>query len=873
MDASARKQKKAAGFAMRKISFSWKSDWVFALAITAVVAVASSSSVIENLERNAYDMGVGASHHEPGDKVAVIAIDDESISNIGRWPWPRSYLAEMVGALNQGGAKAVGLPIFLSEPQLDPGLKYLRELNEFYAQQLAAPPLGENPAVGELGMKLAEAESALNTDQQLADALANAKNVVLPMQFVLGEMQGHPDQALPDFVQRNQITAIDDRIDAASTGQLPPETMQAEPPVADIGGAAALIGHLSINPDPDGGIRAEPLVVRYDGQFYPSFSLMLAARSLNLKPEDIHLNLGESVQIGKLQIKTDEFSQMRTYYYSDIDDNPPFTVDSFYDVHSGKIPLTKYKDKIVIIGPTAYGLGSPQVTSISPAMEPVMILAHNVSSILNQNFYLVPEWSSALRWGLFLLAALYLMFLLPRLKAGQAVIASGSFVVAVLIAHFSLMTGSGTWVPLMLPAILVVLGHVLMTTKHYLITEKAKTHSDIQSAESNRMLGLALQQSGQLDMAFEKFRKCPRDTTLLDVLYNLALDFERKRQFNKAISVYQYAAEIDPDFRDLKQKLARAQKLEETVILGGSSAGGGTNATLIMDPNSNEKPMLGRYQVEKELGKGAMGVVYLGKDPKINRVVAIKTMALKDEFEDDELAEVKERFFREAETAGRLNHPNIVTIYDAGEEHDLCYIAMEFLKGHDLARYVKVDSLLPVPKVINIIHKAALALDYAHEFHIVHRDIKPANIMYNPENSEIKITDFGIARITDSSKTKTGTVLGTPTYMSPEQLAGQKVDGRSDLYSLGVMFYQLLAGTAPFRADSMAALMYKITNEPHPPIFDKRPDLESQLPCIAAVIDKALAKKPDERYQTGREFARAIKNCVESCAGQGHQNG
>ncbi len=850
---------------MRKISFSWKSDWVFALAITGVMAIASTTPVIDNLERYAYDLGVQSSHHEPGDKIAVIAIDDESISNIGRWPWPRSYLAEMIGALNKGGAKTVGLPIFLSEPQLDPGLKYLRELNDFYNQQLASPPLGDNPAVGELGMKLAEAESALNTDQQLGDAMMGAKNVVLPMQFVLGEMQGHPDQPLPDYVQRNQVTAIADRTDAANTGRLPPETLQAVPPIAELGKNAALLGHLSINPDADGGIRTEPLVVRYDGQYYPSLSLMLAARSLNLNPEDIHLNLGESVELGKLKIKTDEFSQMRTYYYADIADHPPFTVDSFYDVVSGKIPVTKYKDKIVIIGPTAYGLGSPQVTPISPAMEPVMILAHNVASILNQNFYLIPEWSPLLRWGLFLLGGLYLMLLLPRLKAGQGAIASAGFVVAIIIAHFTLMTGSATWVPLMLPAILVIIGHILLTTKHYLVTEKAKAHSDVQSAESNRMLGLALQQAGQLDMAFEKFRKCPRDESLLDVIYNLALDYERKRQFNKAVSVYQYAAEINPDFRDLKQKLARAQKLEETVIFGGSSTTA-SNATMIMDPNSTEKPMLGRYQVEKELGKGAMGVVYLGKDPKINRVVAIKTMALKDEFEDDELAEVKERFFREAETAGRLNHPNIVTIYDAGEEHDLCYIAMEFLKGKDLAGYVKPDTLLPVPKVINIIHKAALALDYAHEFHIVHRDIKTANIMFNPENSEIKITDFGIARITDSSKTKTGTVLGTPTYMSPEQLAGQKVDGRSDLYSLGVMFYQMLAGTAPFRAESMAALMFKITNEAPPPLFSKRPELEAQLPCIAGVIEKSMAKNPADRFQTGREFARAIKNCVESCA-------
>ena len=272
--------------------------------------------------------------------------------------------------------------------------------------------------------------------------------------------------------------------------------------------------------------------------------------------------------------------------------------------------------------------------------------------------------------------------------------------------------------------------------------------------------------------------------------------------------------------------------------------------------------MLGRYQVEKELGKGAMGVVYLGKDPKIGRVVAIKTLALSQEFEGDALDDARERFFREAETAGRLQHQNIVTIFDAGEEHDLAYIAMEFLKGKDLVGFCKEGHLLPVPLVLSIIARVAQALAYAHGQNVVHRDIKPANIMYERESDTVKVTDFGIARITDSSRTKTGLVLGTPSFMSPEQIAGKKVDGRSDLYSLGVMLFQMLTGMLPFRGDSMAALMYNIANTPAPDIRLARQDLPAK---VASIVALALEKHVEKRYQNGEQLAADLRSVsVES---------
>ena len=212
-----------------------------------------------------------------------------------------------------------------------------------------------------------------------------------------------------------------------------------------------------------------------------------------------------------------------------------------------------------------------------------------------------------------------------------------------------------------------------------------------------------------------------------------------------------------------------------------------------------------------------------------------------------------------------MQHQNIVTIFDAGEEHDLAYIAMEFLKGRDLADHCKSGQLLPVAQVLSIVARVAEALAYAHKQNVVHRDIKPANIMYELDSDTVKVTDFGIARITDSSKTKTGLVLGTPSFMSPEQLAGKKVDGRSDLYSLGVMLFQMLAGVLPFRGDSMSELMFKIANDEAADIRIIRPELPESL---AHVVALSLSKRPETRYQTGDQFAADLRAVAAQMVGQ-----
>ncbi len=368
----------------------------------------------------------------------------------------------------------------------------------------------------------------------------------------------------------------------------------------------------------------------------------------------------------------------------------------------------------------------------------------------------------------------------------------------------------------------------------------------VESAETRRLLGLAFQGQGQLDQAYAKFCQCPMNEVLMEDIYNLGLDFERHRQFGKAEAAFRYLSQHNPKYRDLPARLKRGQSAVETAPVSEG----------ITEPR-----MLDHYRLDKAVGKGAMGLVYLAHDTRRNRCAAIKTMALAQAFDEDELADVKSRFFREAETAGRLKHPNIVTIYGTGEAAGLAYIAMEFLAGHDLVPHSKLAGLLPLPEVLSILARVADALDYAHRQNVVHRDIKPANIMYEAASDQVKVTDFGIARLTDSSRTKTGMVLGSPAYMSPEQIDGQRIDGRSDLFSLGVVLYQMCCGQPPFTGDSLGRLMFRITSEAPPDILGINSALPSEL---VVVINKALSKNVAGRYQSGAAMAAALRRCRET---------
>jgi len=827
----------------------WKSDWIVGLTITVLFCAAylTNFSMTQSLEHKAYDIAVNASMTPSDDRIVILDIDNDSIERIGRWPWPRSVIGDMIRKLSDAGARLIGIDIFYSEKQQVP--------KSAQTHLQLAKILQQQGKTKEAEKIIAQARE-MDEDLRLIEATRQSGNVLMPMFFDIGKPSGRPDVELPDYLARMAIKNIGNVVE----GSTPLSAFKLHSPFPELAKAAVGLGHLNVTVDDDGVLRSEPLVIEYYGQFFPSMALAIATKSLNLTNSDIRINVGHNIELGRLDIGTDTGIRIYPSFYGDGNGNG-FKHYSFHDVSSGRIPARLFKDKIVLIGATGTGIGETYITPVNNNMSSVEYHAHVIQSILDENFFTRPAWAFFTELLILLGIGVYLTIALPRLGTGFGAAISLLLLLILLATNFTLLVTSALWLQTITSALLLLFGHLLLTTRQYFAGEDERGKISAESAETNKMLGLSFQSQGMLDMAFDKFRKCPVNEDTLSVLYNLALDFERKRQFNKATSVYEYMAEHNPNYKDIQARIERVKNAGETAIFGGTS--GNAMSSLLI--TGGAKPTLGRYEIIKELGKGAMGTVYLGKDPKINREVAIKTMALSQEFEADELQEVKDRFFREAETAGMLNHPNIVTIFDAGEEHDLAYIAMEFLNGSDLAPYTKKDKLFPIPATMKICGKVAEALHYAHAQNVVHRDIKPANIMLL-KNRTVKVTDFGIARITASSKTKTGVVLGTPSYMSPEQLSGKHVDGRSDIFSLGVMLYEMLTGVRPFRGDSMATLMFQIANEPHPDIREHRPTLPDS---VAELIDKMLTKDPATRIANGNQVVRSIIGCLKDINNKG----
>ncbi|MDP3228078.1 MAG: serine/threonine-protein kinase [Acidovorax sp.] len=819
-----------------------------ALAAAVVMLLCAVTGLAERIELQLYDAAARISSPAPLAEIAIVGIDDASMGALGPQPWSRDLHARLIDTLSAAGAKTIVYTPSLSDSQSEPGISQVRKIRAVLTSAGDGSPLA-----AELNRVTTEAENALDTDARLASSIQKAGNVLLASRYAAS---GKPT-ALPAYVRRGTLP---------DPGAYATSALSAQHPLAALGSAAVGVGHLYTVADEDGKLRQAPLLLRYDEVGVPSLALLAARHSLHLTADEVRIqDAPKSLRLGGLDIATDPSAVMRPRVYSVQEGAPPFPIASFATVLNGNPPATLFKDKVVIVGETSDSLVAPWVGPGGQSIYPVEWLAHTVSSIRQGLSVTAPSWARIASWAAVLGVLLFAALMAPRLPTAVGVGVSLAVVLAMVGTEWGLLHYAGLWVPLTLAAAGALAGSaaIAMRSTPGRSTTSRQSAQALEAAEADRMMGLALHGQGQLDMAFDRLRKVPPSDALMDNLYHLAQDFERKRNFAKAKAVYAQVLRHDKQYKDARNRYQRARAQLQHSADGPSSVPASIppahHTPSLQGDAATGIPMLGRYQIDKELGKGAMGVVYRGRDPKIGRVVAIKTLALGAEFEGTALVDARARFFREAETAGRLQHPHIVTIFDAGEEHDLAYIAMEFLKGADLTHACRKEHLLPIPTVLSITARVADALDYAHAHNVVHRDIKPANIMFDGAADAVKVTDFGIARITDSSRTRTGLVLGTPSFMSPEQLAGKKVDGRSDLYSLGVTLFQLLTGTLPLRGESMTELMHKIASADAPDVRQLRPEVS---PAVAKVVALALQKRPDARYQTGRQFAADLREAV-----------
>ena len=271
-----------------------------------------------------------------------------------------------------------------------------------------------------------------------------------------------------------------------------------------------------------------------------------------------------------------------------------------------------------------------------------------------------------------------------------------------------------------------------------------------------------------------------------------------------------------------------------------------------------ELSRLGRYELRRVLGKGAMGVVYEGFDPALGRRVAVKTILKSVAIDDETARSYSERFVREAKAVARLNHPNIVQVHDFGEENEVAYLVMEFIQGRELRRFFTEDVMFEPAECVRIMGELLDALDFAHEAGVIHRDVKPANIMLDAQR-RVKLTDFGVARVQDSDRSAAGTMVGTPAFMSPEQISGGKIDRRTDVFSAGTIFYQLLTGEQPFTGEGAWTVAKKIMQEDPPPPSSV---IRTVPPVYDGIVSRAIAKNPAERYASAKDFAAALRAAI-----------
>lgn len=800
----------------------------------------------QRLEYSLYDWLQRTQAH-PGSRQLVV-VDTSGLRRPAGGLWHAPQLAELIRALDMAGARII-LPTL--EPPDDNGLPDANRLSaladlEALTRQVERQDTARGADAASLdnfARQLATIQEQALQQSHVVQAIAAAGNVIVAVRAVA------PRMAAP-----SSTCGAAPNIAAAMLAASTPRNLSGgfSQPSPQLCNAAMAAGHAEFLPHEDGIVRETELLLRAGARTYPAVALAAARSGDGTRP-------GAAEPAAPLRILN--------RFYGGGAEQPAFDTFGADSVLNGQLGTGVLAGRMAVVGDRT-DAGNSHATPVSSELPHVLMVATALSNLIENDYLQRPAWLS---WGE---AALCALIGVGLLAVGSALAPLMTLMIGVCVAAallgieaYLLLGPPRLWANFAGIAAFALTGSGILS-----LWKLCKPH---QATLDPGKVGLESPVAGVLptdrhagddEMAFSSLRQQSVTPAVKMRLYEMAVKHARRRELAKAETVLRYLVSVDPEFRGASHKLSKLTGIRSLPGTRAGNTGGQTAAAASETPAATPAlPLrtLGRYVLEQVVGRGAMATVYLGCDPTINRKVAVKTIALAQEFSDHDLANARAQFMREAESAGRLNHPGIISIYDVGEDDGIAYLAMEYFPGRPLSYYTQQGRLLPPAQVLELMARAAEALHYAHNQRVVHRDIKPANLLYDEQHDVLKITDFGIARLTDTSRTKTGIILGTPSYMSPEQLAGLTVTGQSDLFSLGVTTYQLLAGLPPFRADSIPLLMQKIAHEAHEPLSRLRADLPAGAD---SVLERALTKHPAERFATGREMAMALRECCRTLA-------
>lgn len=771
--------------------------------------------------------------------IVVVEIDKEAEQAFGEWPWDHDMAADLLAAIGGGEPKAI----------------------------LADFDFNED----------ARQDSAGNTDI-LAGQLGWIENITIPFDIALATFRGkktnNPEHLFANSIRVDNPLGVMDEESSLLVRKvfLPAQkVMDADPH----------LGFRYTAPDPDRVLRRQPLVMDFEGYYYSASQLVCAASALGVTSDQITVFEGSHIQLGKKRtLPIDNRGQ----FFVSFSEEKAFRTYSVAQLLAEGFDLSKLKGKTVVVGPSASLSGVEYQTPTEDELSELYVNASIIDNIVNDSFLVEAKGvSSIIMLILFGIGGLC-AYLLSIVKLWPRIAIVVGFFVTLAVANYFAVVSYGSLPPTAYFALQLIL-FLLAVPLHE--SHLLKASAAISSGKSNPSFGKPQAEPlFKTELAQASVRELfdlqgNQDNAPTSALTENLSDSAGDHQTIAAdVSIRDSddssAPEPESDYSalSLSAEPSDGSDVCKPEIISPEPSGvqdSGSADTTINDSGevgipSEVEPIvggptnLGRYKITGLLGKGAMGYVYKGLDPAINRPVALKTIRLDFVTDPEELAELKERLHLEAQAAGKLSHPNIVTIYDVGSESQLQYIAMECLEGRTLEDIFRKKVKFNFKIMAQIITQICSALEYAHQHNIVHRDIKPANLMIL-DNYKVKVMDYGIARVDSNSMTKTGIAMGTPNYISPEQLKGGAVDHRADLFSLGVVIYEMLVGRRPFKGENLTSLIYAIAND-NP---EKPSNINPDIPLLFDhIVDKALKKNPAERYQRASDLRSDLADFVES---------